>query len=139
MSRFREAVEAHDHERVEALLADDVVFHSPVAFGPYPGKALTAEILRAVTEVFQDFRYTRELGEEGGDQVLVFEASVDGLQLTGCDLLRHDEAGRIVDLEVMVRPLRAAEALARAMAVRFDGIRAAAAARTTGRAGQQER
>lgn len=136
MSTFSEAVLAHDMDRVEALLADDVVFHSPVAFPPYPGKALTAEILRAVSEVFQDFRYVRELGEEGGDQVLVFEASVNGLQLTGCDLLRHDEAGRIVDLEVMVRPLRAAEALARAMADRFDGIRAAVAARSSEQQGR---
>ena len=61
MRAFREAVEAGDLDAVEALLADDVVFTSPVVFKPYPGKAITASILRAVSQVFEDFRYEREL------------------------------------------------------------------------------
>lgn len=125
---FREAVEARDMAAVEAMLADDVVFRSPVAFKPYPGKAITAAILRAVVEVFEEFRYVREIGEPGGlDHALVFEATVDGLSITGCDFLRYDDAGRIVDFMVMVRPLRAAEALAARMAERFEQIQAAAA------------
>ena len=56
MTNFREAIEARDLDAVEAMLADDVVFHSPVAFRPYPGKAVTAAILRAVAQVFEDFR-----------------------------------------------------------------------------------
>ena len=52
MRAFREAVEAGDMDAVEALLAEDVVFTSPVVFKPYPGKAITAAILRAVSQVF---------------------------------------------------------------------------------------
>jgi ketosteroid isomerase-like protein len=59
MTTFRAAIEAHDMDAVEDLLADEVVFRSPVAFKPYPGKPITAAILRAVAEVFQDFRYVR--------------------------------------------------------------------------------
>lgn len=58
MHPFRAAVEARDLDTVAALLADDVVFTSPVAFRPYPGKA----ILPAVIRVFEDFRYVREIG-----------------------------------------------------------------------------
>lgn len=124
---FREAVEARDMAAVEAMLADDVVFRSPVAFKPYPGKAITAAILRAVVEVFEEFRYVREIEDPSGvDHALVFEAKVDGLSITGCDFLRYDDAGRIVDFMVMVRPLRAAEALAARMTERFDQIQAAA-------------
>ena len=36
MPTFEKAVEARDLDAVEAMLADDVVFHSPVAFRPYP-------------------------------------------------------------------------------------------------------
>jgi hypothetical protein len=126
---FREAVEARDMAAVEAMLADDVVFRSPVAFKPYPGKAITAAILRAVVEVFEDFRYVREIGgADGVDHALVFEATVDGLAITGCDFLRYDDAGRIADFMVMVRPLRAAEALAARMTERFAQIQEAAAA-----------
>lgn len=127
---FREAVEARDMAAVEAMLAEDVVFRSPVAFKPYPGKAITAAILRAVVEVFEDFRYVREIRDPSGvDHALVFEATVDGLSVTGCDFLRYDDAGKIADFMVMVRPLRAAEALAAQMGERFEQIQAAATRR----------
>ena len=129
MPTFREAIEARDMNAVDALLADDVVFISPVAFKPYAGKAITAAILRAVAEVFQDFHYVREL-QTGRDHALVFEATVEGLAITGCDFLRFDDDGRIAELMVMVRPLRAAEALARQMGARFDQIVASAQAAT---------
>jgi len=129
MHPFRAAVEADDLTRVEELLADDVVFTSPVAFKPYRGKAITAAILRAVIRVFEDFRYVREIGDPGGrDHALVFTATVDGKELTGCDFLHVDEQGRIDDLMVMVRPLSAATALAARMGEQFDRIAAEAAA-----------
>ncbi|MGK8486289.1 nuclear transport factor 2 family protein [Nocardia asiatica] len=129
MHPFREAVEARDEAAIEALLADDVVFTSPVAFKPYPGKAITAAILRAVIRVFEDFRYVREIADAGGrDHAFVFEATVDGKQLTGCDFLHFDEHGKIDDFMVMVRPLSAAQALATRMGEQFERITAEAAA-----------
>ncbi|MFE3443808.1 nuclear transport factor 2 family protein [Nocardia sp. NPDC059180] len=129
MHPFRAAVEARDDAAIEALLADDVVFTSPVAFKPYPGKAITAAILRAVIRVFEDFRYVREIGDVNGrDHALVFEATVDGKRLTGCDFLHVDENGTIDDLMVMVRPLSAAQALAARMGEQFERITAEATA-----------
>jgi ketosteroid isomerase-like protein len=76
MKSFRRAVEANDHAAVEALLAEDVVFTSPVAFKPYEGKAITAAILRGVSRVFTDFHYVREItGQDGRDHALVFRRS----------------------------------------------------------------
>ncbi|MFF9276632.1 nuclear transport factor 2 family protein [Streptomyces griseosporeus] len=129
MRAFREAVEAGDLDAVEALLADDVVFTSPVVFKPYPGKAITAAILRGASRVFEDFRYVRELtGPDGRDHALVFTARVDGRELTGCDFIHLDENGRIDELTVMVRPLSGAQALAAAMGAQFDRITAEAQA-----------
>ncbi|MFD4251526.1 nuclear transport factor 2 family protein [Amycolatopsis thermoflava] len=127
MHPFREAVEARDQTRMAALLADDVVFTSPVAFKPYHGKTVTAAILRAVMRVFEDFRYVREIAG-GRDHALVFEATVDGKQLTGCDFLHLDEQGRIDDFMVMVRPLSAATVLAARMGEEFERINAEVAA-----------
>ncbi|MFD9958738.1 nuclear transport factor 2 family protein [Amycolatopsis sp. NPDC058986] len=123
---FRVAVEAGDHEAVAALLAEDVVFTSPVAFKPYQGKPITAAILRAVFRVFEDFRYVREIAD-GADHALVFQATVDGKEITGCDFLHTDEAGLIDDFMVMVRPLSAAKALSEAMAAQFEQIKKEAA------------
>ncbi|MEU1961495.1 nuclear transport factor 2 family protein [Nocardia sp. NPDC019304] len=129
MDPFRAAVEARDEAAIEALLADTVVFTSPVAFRPYPGKAITAAILRAVIRVFEDFRYVREIADANGrDHAFVFEATVDGKRLTGCDFLHFDEEGKIDDFMVMVRPLSAAQALSARMGEQFERIKAEAAA-----------
>ena len=123
MQRFRQAVEARDEQAIADLLADDVVFTSPVAFAPYPGKAITAAILRAVLRVFEDFHYVREINDAGGrDSALVFNAVVDGKQVAGCDFLHVNDDGLIDDFTVMVRPLSAAKALSAAMAEQFDRI-----------------
>ena len=128
MQSFTEAVEAGDLNAVEAMLADDVVFRSPVAFRPYPGKAITVAILRAVAEVFEDLHYVRAMSDAGGrNHACEFEAKVDGLEIIGCDFLGLDEHGQIDDFMVMVRPLRAAQALAARMAERYPQIEAAAA------------
>jgi ketosteroid isomerase-like protein len=123
MHTFRKAVEAGDFAAIEDMLADDVVFTSPVAFKPYPGKAITAAILRAVSRVFTDFRYVREIaGADGRDHALVFRAKVGDKEIDGCDFLQFDEDGRIDDLMVMVRPLSAAHALSEAMGAQFERI-----------------
>ncbi|BCK54543.1 nuclear transport factor 2 family protein [Nocardia wallacei] len=128
MHPFRQAVESHDAAAIEALLADDVVFTSPVAFKPYPGKAITAAIIRGVMRVFEDFRYVREIADaDGREAALMFEATVRGKRLTGCDFVRVNDAGKVADLMVMVRPLSAATALAEAMGAQFDRIQREAA------------
>ncbi|MFF0794451.1 nuclear transport factor 2 family protein [Streptomyces spiralis] len=123
MHPFRKAVETRDHAALEALLAEDVVFTSPVAFKPYPGRAITAAILRGVSRVFEDFTYIREIANpDGRDHAFVFTATVDGKRIQGCDFLHFDEEGKIDDFLVMVRPLSAAKALAEAMGAQFDRI-----------------
>jgi hypothetical protein len=123
MNSFRKAVEARDPEAMAATLAENVVFRSPVAFRPYPGKAITAAILRGVLRVFEDFRYVRELGGgDGRDHALVFEARIGDTSVEGCDFLHLDENGLIDEFTVMVRPLSAAQALSAAMAAQFEQI-----------------
>ena len=132
MVTFREAVEARDTDALESLLADNVVFRSPVVFSAYEGKPITAAILRAVIEVFEGFHYVREIGDpQARDHALVFEATVDGYQITGCDFLHYDEHGKIDDFMVMVRPRKGMEALAAAMSARFEDIKADAITRST--------
>ncbi|AZP15807.1 nuclear transport factor 2 family protein [Streptomyces aquilus] len=130
MRAFREAVEAWDFDAVEALLAEDVVFTSPVVFKPYPGKAITAAILHGVSRVFEDFRYVREIeGTDGEHHALVFEARVGDRRLTGCDFLHVNGDGLIDEFTVMVRPLSGAQALAEAMGAQFARIEEEARAR----------
>jgi hypothetical protein len=113
---FRAAIEARDVDAAVALLSDDVVFRSPVVFKPYRGRAAAAAILHAVSKVFEDFRYVREIGAaDATDHALVFNARIGEREIEGCDFLHLDAHGSIAEFVVMIRPLTAAHALADAM------------------------
>jgi SnoaL-like domain len=120
---FRTAVEQRDEAAIAAMLADNVVFTSPVAFKPYVGKPITAAFLRGVLRVFEDFRYVREIHDSNGrDHAFVFEATVAGKKVNGCDFLHFNDDGLIDDFMVMVRPLSGAAALSEAMGAQFARI-----------------
>ena len=120
-ARFRTAVEAGHVEGMVELLAPTVVFNSPVTFHPFRGNETVAVVLGAVFEVFEDFRYVDEMaGEELHG--LVFEARVGDRDVTGIDLIRATNDGRIAELTVMVRPMSGLIALAEAMGPRVAGL-----------------
>jgi hypothetical protein len=119
MHAFRTAVESGDLHGVEALLAEDIVFSSPVVHHPYHGRDVTATILRAVIQVFEDFRYEREI-DSGADTALIFRARIGDRELQGVDLIHTDEQGLIDEFVVMVRPLSGAHALRDAMAAKLE-------------------
>src|SRR5690348_16729 len=121
MHPFRTAVEAKDLEAALDLLADDIVFRSPVVYKPYEGRDAVAVILTAVFDVFEDFRYETEIGADGAaDHALVFRARVGDRELQGCDFLHTREDGKIDDFTVMVRPMSGVHALAEAMRAKLE-------------------
>ena len=119
MHPFRAAIENRDLTAAVALCADDVEFRSPAVFKPYRGRATLAVILGAVLEVFQDFRYVREVGNDT-DHVLVFRARVGDRELEGADFLHYGADGLIDEFAVMVRPLSALQALADEMGAKLS-------------------
>ncbi|UMB68503.1 nuclear transport factor 2 family protein [Mycobacterium paraterrae] len=124
MHPFRKAVEERDEAAIQAMLADDVVFTSPVAFKPYAGKPITAAILRGVLRVFENFRYVREI-HDGDTHALEFETGIvgsPGVTVNGCDFIHVNADGLIDDFKVMVRPLSGATALSEAMGAQFPRI-----------------
>jgi hypothetical protein len=118
--RFRAAAEGKDFSAMDELFAEEVSFRSPVVFRPNEGREAIAMVLRAVVEVFEDFRYSDQV-ESGDTGVLVFEARIGDRELNGVDILRFDADGRIEELMVMVRPMSAVNALAEAMQAKLTG------------------
>ncbi len=115
---------------LDELLADDVVFYSPVVYTPQEGKAITKLYLEAAAVALPGdkrdgpddakagdagapsgrFRYTKQV-MSGDTAVLEFETTVDGKYVNGVDIIRCDERGRIVEFRVMIRPLQAVNAV----------------------------
>jgi hypothetical protein len=91
-----------------------------MAFKPYLGAPLVSLILGTVVKVFEDFHYHRQLvGADGLDVVLEFAAKVAGRELKGIDMIRFDEQGKIVEFEVMIRPMSGLQVLGDEMARRL--------------------
>ena len=122
MHPFRSAVEAGDLDGAIALLADDVVFHSPVVFKPYEGRDMVAVLLRAIFAVSGGtLRYVREIGASGAtDHALEFVMRVGDRDVNGVDLLTTGADGRITDFTVMIRPMSALVAVAEAMKAQLE-------------------
>ncbi|WP_223789471.1 nuclear transport factor 2 family protein [Marinicella meishanensis] len=97
-----------DLEALNALLANEVVFHSPVLHTPQAGKPLTKMYLAAAFQVLvpNGFKYLREV-LSGHQAALEFQAQIDGTVINGVDLIECNEQGQITDFKVMLRPLKA--------------------------------
>ena len=120
LTRWHDMVATHDMSILNELLAEDVVFRSPVAFNPYSGKQVVFFILTNVIQVFENFTYHREFyTEDGLNVVLEFSANVGEKKLKGIDMIRFNENGQIVDFEVMIRPKSGLDALAAQMGQRM--------------------
>ena len=112
IAAWHQVVQQRDMAGLQRLLADEVVFHSPVVHTPQRGKAITFKYLQGAMLVLNNhrFRYAREI-VGARDAVLEFSTVIDGIQINGIDLIRWNDAGQIVDFKVMVRPLKAVNLL----------------------------
>lgn len=112
MAAWHDVVRQCSPEGLDPLLADDVVFHSPIVHTSQVGKALTTMYLTAALRVIANdsFRYVREVVGTH-DAALEFQVEIDGISVNGIDLIRWNDAGKIVDFKVMVRPLKAVNLL----------------------------
>ncbi|HEY0192730.1 MAG TPA: nuclear transport factor 2 family protein [Kofleriaceae bacterium] len=123
LQRWHHMIATRDLAELPALVAAHAVFKSPMAHAPYESAEAVVLVLRTVLSVFEDFAYHRQLATDDGlSAVLEFSANVGDRQLRGVDLIRFDEAGQIVEFEVMVRPLSGLQALGTEMAKRLGQV-----------------
>ena len=127
LQRWHAMLANRDLKALPELLAPDAVFRSPMAHTPYPGAPVVTMILNTVFNVFEDFKYHRELATADGlNVVLEFSAKVGTKELKGIDMIRFDESGKIIEFEVMVRPLSGLQALGEEMGRRLGAYLAKA-------------
>jgi len=121
IERWHRIVQGDDPGGLDTLLADDVVFYSPVVFTPQRGKAIAKLYLQAAANTFSGgggsndlshspFRYTKEVLARH-QAVLEFETELEGKYVNGVDIIECNDEGRIVEFRVMIRPLQAVNLL----------------------------
>ena len=124
LDTWHHLVRSQDPSGLNALIADDAVFYSPVVHTPQCGKKITVMYLSAAFQVFfnSSFRYVREIVGDS-DAMLEFETEVDGVLVNGIDLIKWNGAGQIVEFKVMVRPLKAINLIHQRMAAMLQAGR----------------
>ena len=117
---WHDMIETRDLGRLESIVHPEAVFRSPVAFQPYAPATALILVVKTVLTVFEDFTYYRQFaGDDNQSVVLEFSARVGAKNLKGIDMIRFDAEGKIVEFEVMVRPLNALQALGAEMGARL--------------------
>jgi 2,4-dienoyl-CoA reductase (NADPH2) len=120
MAKWHAMIAEANLAELPSILHPKAVFRSPMAHTPYPSAQAVQLILGTVVKVFEDFSYHRELASaDGKSVVLEFSAKVNGKELKGIDMIAFDDEGKIVDFEVMVRPMSGLQSLGDEMAKRL--------------------
>jgi hypothetical protein len=109
MSELLMAIADQDREALEALLSDDVVFHSPVQ--TYRGRDQVVHLLVTLGGVVDDVEPIRSL--EG---VTFFAANIEEHPVDGVLDEHHDAVGQVGELMLMLRPLAQLQAAVARMA-----------------------
>lgn len=117
LETWHRLVRTHDPSGLNALLAEDAIFYSPVVHTPQRGRKLASWYLSAAFHVFFNptFRYVREI-VGSSDAMLEFETEIDGILVNGVDLIKWNDSGQIVEFKVMLRPLKAINLIHQRMA-----------------------
>ncbi len=103
-------METRNPKILDELLANEVIFYSPIVWTPQEGKQITKLYLMAALEVFggenANFRYVKQV-VDNNQFILEFNTIIDGITVNGVDMIEVNEEGKIISFKVMVRPLKA--------------------------------
>ena len=123
LDKWHDMVTAQDLGGLRAITHPEAVFRSPVAHKAYHSAEAVVLAVSTAASVFSDFAYHREAATADGlSVVLEFSAKVADKSVKGIDFIRFDEDGRIVDFEVMMRPLSGVQAMAEEMGQRLGAL-----------------
>ena len=123
INKWHDVVRNQDHSLLKSILADNIIFYSPVVFTPQKGKDLTFLYLMAAAQVFNNksFTYTKEIINEN-HATLEFELIINGIEINGIDLITWNEAGLIVEFKVFIRPLQGVNVIHKMMQQMLESI-----------------
>ena len=137
VEKWYEVMKSNDMDKLDELLAEDVIFYSPVVYTPQKGKDLTKMYLMAAGGVFgegtnkevsdsnknqSNFRYIKEIiGEKSA--LLEFESEMEGIYVNGVDVISWNEEEKIIEFKVIVRPLQAVNMLHQKMKTMLESMK----------------
>lgn len=125
LKQWHEVVDNQDADVLDSILADDVVFYSPVVHTPQRGKHITKMYLMGAGESLKDqFEYKKKI-IDGLHGVLEFSCMIDDIKVEGVDIIELNAEGKVTSFKVMVRPLKAVHKIHERMGEMLDTLKGA--------------
>ena len=121
--KWHDLIDNDDLEKLDAILAEDAMFSSPVVFTPMEGKEITKMYLFAAGQSFnmEKFSYTKEI-HDGMNSVLEFETFIDDISVNGVDMIEWNKDGKISNFKVMIRPFKAVQKVQEKMVEALESL-----------------
>ena len=127
LDHWHRIVETRDLDALGAILAESPTLGAPPYWQKLAGRDVVHHLLGIIIETIEGFTYHREWINES-ELALEFTGQVAGMDLQGIDLITIDPAGRLVNIDVMIRPINAVHALMERVTPRMTEFFAARAA-----------
>ena len=109
---FRDLVKRRDLAALPGIIADEPVFHTPRFLRPITRKEHMVLVLQGIVTFVQDFEYHRVFTRDN-EAVMEFRGRIGDVVVHGIDIFTIDDAGKIKELTVFLRPTKALEAIGR--------------------------
>ena len=108
LKTWHEFVKNKNHENLSDFIDDAAVLYSPVVFKPIEGGFMVCMYLMAAAEIIANnsFKYVREMNDDE-NAFLEFETEIDGITVEGIDMIKFTKGGKLKEIKVMIRPLKA--------------------------------
>jgi hypothetical protein len=101
-------VKNKNYENLSDFIDDDAILYSPIVFTPIEGSFMVGMYLMAASEIIGNgsFKYVREVCDSE-NAILEFETEINGITVEGVDMIKFTKEGKLKEIKVMIRPLKA--------------------------------
>ena len=108
LNTWHNFVKNKNHENLSNFIDDNAVLYSPVVFKPIKGGFMVGMYLMAAAEIIgnSSFKYVREICDSE-NAILEFKTEINGITVEGVDMLKFTKEGKLKEIKVMIRPLKA--------------------------------
>lgn len=124
IKKWHNVVKLRDYDLLKSILADDIIFYSPIVYTPQKGMDIATKYLVAASEVFNtgNFSYDKEV-IQGQQASLEFSLNINNTEINGIDLISWNNDGKINEFKVFIRPLQGINIIHKMMQLTLESFK----------------
>ena len=104
---WKKIIRTGDEHKLENIIHEKAIFHSPVVYSPQEGKKKVLKYLSSAVKTFygKSFNYNDNIISKNEIYFAEFKAYFDDIEVNGIDLIKCED-GLIKEFKVFLRPIK---------------------------------